>query len=376
LFPNHLSFPDSALKCGLILGIFFMLIPFVNSESGSVDFFMNSSYALNTSWDNIEGVYTHDEVWLNFFEDGQNVNFGDNALFDLSSGAYSVCMWVKMNSTSLGAGSPYMNIINKERWTGAGDNAGYGWVKNADESYLTWVVFNDGAGEWNTASITANQWTHLCACYTGTNIWLYKDGSTQVSTAGDSPLANDEPLVFGAGSQNGAYGDPFNGSIDDVRFYDQDIGSAGASALYNAGRGVNSTYRNEDLIFYVPMTERIVNVSYDFINNYTGIVNASWSDSNSLRSLLFNVEINVTDFNLTLLDTDFNWAQYFLYWNFTEEEEEEGGSGSGGSASYPTVDYFHDEENPEQNTKSGLIMGLLLFVIIWMIINKNGGSKK
>jgi hypothetical protein len=101
-----------------------------------------------------------------------------------------------------------------------------------------------GAGDLSgSRSINDGQWHHVAGVYDGTNMFLYVDGTLDVSMPATGLIPqNSDPVAIGANVQ--AYVPPcgcnepgyfFNGLIDEVSIYNRALTAQEIQAIYNAG---------------------------------------------------------------------------------------------------------------------------------------------
>jgi hypothetical protein len=125
--------------------------------------------------------------------------------------------WV--NPSALGSGV-WRNIIIKERPGGEV----YNLYANADiNSPSIYIVRNSApnspVGLDGTTQIPLNLWTHLAATYDGTTLRLYVNGVLVNSRSASGPLIVSTGTLRIGG--NSAWGEFFQGRIDEVRVYNR-----------------------------------------------------------------------------------------------------------------------------------------------------------
>ena len=82
------------------------------------------------------------------------------------------------------------------------------------------------------SAISPNAWTHIAQTYDGSTIRLYVNGALVRSLAQTGALeTNSSPLSIGG---TNAYGEFFEGHIDDVRVYDRALSVSEISSDMNA----------------------------------------------------------------------------------------------------------------------------------------------
>ena len=130
---------------------------------------------------------------------------------------FTVAAWVKPN----GAGAVVNRWYYPDQW-------GLWYVGN---KFLFGVKFPNGQfGATVAISAPAPQdaWTHVAATYNGSLVALYLDGKqVAAAPASGTPLATDRPIVIG----NHPTWEAFEGVIDEVRFYGQDLTPGEVDAL-------------------------------------------------------------------------------------------------------------------------------------------------
>ncbi|MDO9311851.1 MAG: LamG domain-containing protein [Nitrosomonas sp.] len=158
----------------------------------------------------------------------------DNSTLDLST-ALTFSAWVKSDV-------PWDDepIFAKEG-PGSGDFAywfgvydgGYGMLLDFDGNPDTWTTANSYR---SVDTVTAGVWTFLTTTWDGNTISYYKNGDflTSLPFSG-GPIHNSaEDLVIGINADwIYVYPTAFNGTIDEVRVYNNALSGAEVAALYN-----------------------------------------------------------------------------------------------------------------------------------------------
>jgi len=85
-------------------------------------------------------------------------------------------------------------------------------------------------------AIPLNEWTHLAISFDGTTKRLYVNGAEVASSGGLGPLVYDAPVpvTIGSDSTSNESGNPFNGRIDEVAFYNRALTADEILGIYNA----------------------------------------------------------------------------------------------------------------------------------------------
>ena len=215
--------------------------------------------SVNDSWGTNTGAFGSspaNPAWVNSgcvsnkclsFDGGDYVNVGDPASgsLDFGTGNFTISAWIKLNSLS---GSGYA-IVSKQdsAWT---DAAGWTFSVNGDD-----IIFYryDGAGpsrlqRKNDIFTQAGVWYHVMAvCNYNSSIDLYINAiepSTYNNTyTAWSTLSNAQNFQIGAQANIQML---FNGSIDDVRIYNQAISTSQIQQNYYVG--INKLFRNNGIV--------------------------------------------------------------------------------------------------------------------------------
>jgi uncharacterized protein (TIGR03437 family) len=89
-----------------------------------------------------------------------------------------------------------------------------------------------GAGVWQPAPVTLNQWQHIAVVYTTTGIRFYKNGAEFVFSGGPNTTATTGRFQIGRFPGFPQY---FQGRIDEVEVFNRALSQAEIQAIFNAG---------------------------------------------------------------------------------------------------------------------------------------------
>ena len=152
---------------------------------------------------------------LNFNGTGARATVADANDLDLTSGM-TLEAWVYPNA----APSDWRTILHKETdryYLMAGSS-------NANRPAVGGTFGSTNVNAFGTAALPAATWTHVAATYDGTTVRLYVSGTLVGSAAASGNIsASGSPLSIGG---TAAYGEYFNGRIDDVRIYNRALSAA------------------------------------------------------------------------------------------------------------------------------------------------------
>lgn len=179
---------------------------------------------------------------------GNTQNFG--------SGDFSISGWLRSSVgwISQGPGSGQNNIIGKQNI----DSDGAGYMLSITSSGMRWTIgpYSPGAAQaTNSQLLNDNKWHHFVAVKSGNTALLYLDGGSPSTASGSSLSAtNSGNLRIG---DDGTNARGFNGSVDDLRFYNRALTAEEVLRLYNMGGGStlaksNTVNLTNGLLLYYP----------------------------------------------------------------------------------------------------------------------------
>ena len=139
-----------------------------------------------------------------FDGNGDYLQINNSPELDLSKGNWTVECWVYPTADS----SSYRTIFAKRvSGTGTTSYEGYLHISTGVISYY------NGTNYQSSTTLASNQWSHCAWVYDGTNINIYVNGTSVLSTAVTVTEIN-EPLVIGGAR---GYSEWFGGYIEDLR---------------------------------------------------------------------------------------------------------------------------------------------------------------
>jgi hypothetical protein len=163
-------------------------------------------------------VVGHDGDALQFDGARTYVDCGNDEAMNVS--VFSVSFWCNIPNTQT-----WNHMVSKGSHVASGDPGSVNWgVMMVDAAQtILFETYNDTGWVGIRADTTVGEWHHVAATYDGDTMQLYHDGELAADTTGAGILLDQSrSLTIGARSDaGGAAGAYFNGSIDDVRFYDK-----------------------------------------------------------------------------------------------------------------------------------------------------------
>ncbi|MCP4263197.1 MAG: LamG domain-containing protein [Planctomycetes bacterium] len=160
----------------------------------------------------IDGVYGKA---LDFSGSSSYVDCGNAETLNVE--VFSVSFWCNIPSTQ-----SWNHIVSRGEHHGTGNPGAVNWgvMMYADQETILYEAFNDTVKPSLSVNTTTGEWHHVVATHDGATMQLYHDGqlADETSTTG---ILLDENLAFiiGAQSRAGGPSDYFDGSIDEVGYF-------------------------------------------------------------------------------------------------------------------------------------------------------------
>jgi gliding motility-associated-like protein len=145
--------------------------------------------------------------------------------------ALSISMWVKTNSAS-------EQIMAFTRNTATVNFGAYTlMMSNAGSNYVFRGYKETGNGNTNlvssTTTVAVNTWYHVVYTVDNTSLKIYVNGTLEATTTSTLSFSYNSSESVYLGGTNESFNLPFNGSLDNVRFYTRVISATEVSQLYN-----------------------------------------------------------------------------------------------------------------------------------------------
>jgi len=146
---------------------------------------------------------------------GDYIDSADSDDWAFGSGDITIDFWLKRNTTG-----------TLQRIFGTANSGGHGYTRSADASFnandtFQWLVYHSGntCVYFNSAvTITDSNWHHIACVRSGTNLWVFIDGTKDVNSAniGTNTL-NDSTSSYAIGRMGEYNTDYFNGWLEEFR---------------------------------------------------------------------------------------------------------------------------------------------------------------
>ncbi len=169
--------------------------------------------------------------------DGSNdcVSMGDVEL--VTSNKLSMSLWAKFTASQAGYNIIAGKVLNSLNYSI--------YIDSIQNTKVRFVIDQWNNGGLSNTAMNDGRWHHYVGVYNGATTKLYVDGILQTTTGattGNIPNTGDG-LTIGGASTN--CGQPFAGSVDEVRLYNRALGGNDVTKLYAAGLGKIESAQSE-----------------------------------------------------------------------------------------------------------------------------------
>lgn len=218
----------------------------------------------------ITSTGTHNPV-LGFNGGNQYVQIPHNAGLDIGTGDFSLAVWVQASPGG------YQSIFTRDV---AG--AGGGLILDLFTGSGVPMAWVGGSFSASSTSVTDGLWHHIVITRTSGTLQYYIDAvpDTSASAPGSINQLNSNAIVIG-GKPGVSY--PFNGKVDDLRFYNRAISPTEVQNLFMARGVTHASSVFAGMLGYWPLDEGVGTTVNDW-SGVNGIGTASggptWSERN------------------------------------------------------------------------------------------------
>ncbi|MHC4243734.1 MAG: LamG domain-containing protein [Planctomycetota bacterium] len=167
------------------------------------------------------------------FVSGSYVDCGNDPVLNVD--VFSVSFWCNIANTQ-----GWIHMVSRGQHFGGGNPGANNWgvMMVSDAETIRYEVFNDTGWSTIDADTTTGEWHHVVATFDGVSgeMQLYHDGVLASVTSGAGVLLReDKPLFIGAQSQDTGPGASFEGSIDDVGYFNSILTPEDIEMIMNNG---------------------------------------------------------------------------------------------------------------------------------------------
>lgn len=225
-----------------------------------------------------------------FFDSTDYMIIQNNSHMINLSNNFSIAWWMKEEDYT----NPDVFDIIITSWSGAYETSQFGfWKNNLDDSYrITYFSANDGQTVHTILNkgITPNVWHHMVITFSDGDTELYIDsvqnftGNLSLDTSIDSTLG--KPILMGGGATSRYW----NGTLDEVIFFDKKISQTEVNQIYNSSKAEKKFVDDDSIrVYEMDMFGNCFNQSgvtdlVDYYNCYA--IPFEGSDITDVRGLL------------------------------------------------------------------------------------------
>ena len=174
----------------------------------------------------IDGVYGKA---LDFSGSSSYVDCGNAEALNVE--VFSVSFWCNIPNTQ-----SWNHIISRGEHHGGNPGAvNWGVMMYADQETILYEVYNDTAKPSLSINTTTGEWHHVVITLDGATMQLYHDGQLAGATPTGILLDENLPFIIGAQSRAGGPSDYFDGSIDEVGYFNTVLAPEDIEEIMNNG---------------------------------------------------------------------------------------------------------------------------------------------
>ncbi len=175
----------------------------------------------------INGVYGKA---LDFSGSSSYVDCGNAEALNVE--VFSVSFWCNISGTQ-----SWNHIISRGEHHGSGNPGAVNWgvMMYADQETILYEVYNDTVKPSLSINTTIGEWHHVVITHDETTMELYHDGQSAGTSPAGIMLDGDLPFIIGAQSRAGGPSDYFDGSIDEVGYFNAILAPEDIEMIMNNG---------------------------------------------------------------------------------------------------------------------------------------------
>lgn len=312
-----------AIGIATVEQVFDTAIEVEQSEFNNSEIILSNSGVANTLEQGVSTlgrVAVKNQTWLYSTGDITNdpyINLTDDAEIK-AAGNMTVSMWIEKNLTG---GVRFIMANN------ANDNQNIGFRYSIQSDGLQRVKVGNGATTQTvdgTTNVTIGGWHHVAFTFDSAIISIYGEGLNESNGGLAGQIGTPVHSVV-IGTRYGATGasvvDSFNGSIDEVRIYNESLTSGEINEIYNFSREGNATALTDNLVYYGRLNENQGTTAFDSsptASNGTIIQpdEMVWTDDGINLTLTRDVDFSVSGTTFTIINQEQAYKQMNITYNF------------------------------------------------------------
>jgi hypothetical protein len=199
----------------------------------------NGDFTEDASGNSNDGTLMGSPAWINgrsgsalgFNGSSTYVNCGNAEMLNVN--VFSVSFWCNIPATQ---GWNHMISRGQHVASGTPGSVNWGVMMYENQATILYETFNNTGWVGINTPTTLNEWHHIVATFDGTAMQLYHDGRLAASNANAGILLDaSRNFLIGARSDAGAAGGFFNGSLDEVGYFNAVVAEEDVQTIMTKG---------------------------------------------------------------------------------------------------------------------------------------------
>jgi len=199
----------------------------------------NGDFTEDASGNGNDGTLMSSPGWING-RSGSALRFNGSSTYvncgnaeTLNVALFSVSFWCNIPATQ---GWNHMISRGQHQASGTPGSVNWGVMMYENQATILYETFNNTGWVGINTPTTLNEWHHIVATFDGTAMQLYHDGQLAASNANAGILLDaSRNFLIGARSDAGAAGGFFNGSIDEVGYFNAVVAEEDVQTIMTKG---------------------------------------------------------------------------------------------------------------------------------------------
>jgi hypothetical protein len=222
-----------------------------------------------------------------------NVDLGTANIITGRESAWTICSWVKLDSTSGEANSyEVFSRVTDETDPGGALQLFIGEYGADNNRWGIWTNDGGGTNHYANTEVETGAFQHICAERSGSNVYFYLNGAADGSTAYTQPSSvAGLTQRLGASKYSGTINQVIDGKIDEVRIYNRALSAGEVTRLYNLTKPKILSASDNGLVGYWSFDEGLGTIAGDMSgrgNNGTASGSPTWVNGKKGKALSFN----------------------------------------------------------------------------------------
>ena len=165
---------------------------------------------------------------FSFNDKNSYVSIPNSPLLDKLTDSITIALWIKVNH--LTANQDWEGIVTK-------GNSGWRLMATTYDKTIYFAAPGMTTDITGTRNVNDGQWHHVAVVYDGASLFLYVDGTLDISKPASGSISQiNHPVWLGYNvNENNGVTYPFDGLVDEASIYNRALSDAEIQAQYEAG---------------------------------------------------------------------------------------------------------------------------------------------